>query len=199
MNAPLAYDDQVPDRITSRAADDKSTPPLCAADVPRNLYSMQTCQTAVLRSAASMGTGWGVADHSPPDDAAGIPFTGIQAAEATLQASSSAPPFPGLDVGRELSRLARRAADLETPPVFPGMPMFSAAGAGSGIDLRLLGQQIGGGWAREGGAPAGCGLPSAVLEDLEEVERACLQRESALKEEEQFVDTLGREDSPVAP
>lgn len=77
--------------------------------------------------------------------------------------------------------------------------MFSAAGAGSGIDLRLLGQQIGGGWAREGGAPAGCGLPSAVLEDLEEVERACLQRESALKEEEQFVDTLGREDSPVAP
>lgn len=112
LDAPLAYGDQVAGRIFSHVADDKSTPPLCAADVPRNLYSMQTCQTAVLHSAASMGTGWGIADQSPPDDAAGIPFTGIAAAEATLQASSSAPPFPGLDVGRELSRLARRAADL---------------------------------------------------------------------------------------
>lgn len=50
--------------------------------------------------------------YSPPDNAAGIPYTGIAAAEATLQAISSASPFPGLDVGRELGRLARRAADL---------------------------------------------------------------------------------------
>ena len=112
MNSPLAYGDQVADRIISRVADEKPTPPLYAADVPRNLYFLQKCRTANLRSAAPMGTSWGVANQSPPDDAAGIPFTGIAAAEATLQASSSAPPFPGLDVGRELSRLARRAADL---------------------------------------------------------------------------------------
>lgn len=51
----------------------------------------------------------------PPDHAAGgvgIPFTGVAAAEAALHAISSAPPFPGLDTGRELGRLARRAADL---------------------------------------------------------------------------------------
>lgn len=102
-----------------------------------------------------------------------------------------------INTPRELSSVS--GTHLETPPVFPGMPIFSATGAGSGVDLELLGRQIGGGWTRDGGASTGCGLPSAVLEDLEEVERACLQRASALKEEEQFVDTLGREDSPVAP
>lgn len=49
---------------------------------------------------------------APPDNAAGLPFTGIAAAEATLHAVSSAPPFPGLDVGKELGRLAQREADL---------------------------------------------------------------------------------------
>lgn len=57
---------------------------------------------------------------APPAGGAGaaaaveaIPFTGIAAAEAALQAAISlTPPFPGMDVGRELGRLARRAADL---------------------------------------------------------------------------------------
>lgn len=43
---------------------------------------------------------------------AGVPFTGIMAAEATLQAVAKAPPSLGLDLGRELGRLARRAADM---------------------------------------------------------------------------------------
>lgn len=52
---------------------------------------------------------------SPSNDARRekrIPNTGIAAAEATLQAAASAPPFVGLDVGKELGRLAQRAADL---------------------------------------------------------------------------------------
>lgn len=101
-----------------------------------------------------------------------------------------------LNTPRELSSL--RGTHLETSPVFPGLPIFSASGAGSGVDSGLLEQRVGGGWTEEGGASTGCDFPSAVLEDLEEVERTCLQRASALKEEEKFVDTLGREDSPVA-
>ncbi|CAM9661664.1 unnamed protein product [Scytosiphon promiscuus] len=41
-----------------------------------------------------------------------LPFTGIVAAEATLHAVSCTPPFPGMGIGRELGRLARRAADI---------------------------------------------------------------------------------------
>lgn len=98
---------------------------------------------------------------------------------------------------RESSPLS--GAHLEAPPLLPELPIFSAARAGGGVDLGFLEQRDGGGWTGEGGASIGCGLPSAVLEDLEEIERACLQRASALKEEEQLVDTLGREGSPVAP
>lgn len=97
---------------------------------------------------------------------------------------------------RESSSLS--GTHLETPPVFPGLPVFSVSGAGSGVGLGLLGQRVGGGGTGEGGALTGCDLPSTVLKDLEEVERTCSQRASALKEEEKFVDTLGREDSPVA-
>lgn len=43
---------------------------------------------------------------------AAIPNTGLAAAEATLQAAASAPAFAGLDVGKELARLAQRAADI---------------------------------------------------------------------------------------
>lgn len=116
-----------------------------------------------------------------------------------------------INTPRESSSLS--GVHLETSPLFPGLPIFNAAGASSEVDLEFLGQR----WTGEGGALAGCGLSSAagcglsgavgcglptnsaVLEDLEEVERACLQRASALKEEEHFVDTLGREDNPLAP
>lgn len=50
--------------------------------------------------------------QSPSARHAGVPFTGIMAAEATLQAVTKARPVLGLDLGRELGRLARRAADM---------------------------------------------------------------------------------------
>lgn len=86
---------------------------------------------------------------------------------------------------------------LETPPLVPGLPIYHTAGASSGVDLEVLGHRVGGGWVVGRGASSGHGLSSAALEDLEEVERACLQRASALKDEEQFVETLGREDNPI--
>lgn len=67
---------------------------------------------------AGSGLGSGTTFPPRPDGSSaggvgvGIPFTGVAAAEATLQAISSAPPFPGMDMGRELGRLARRSADL---------------------------------------------------------------------------------------
>lgn len=44
----------------------------------------------------------------------------------------------------------------------------------------------------------GVGMSSTVLEELDKIEKACSQRSSALKEEQQFVDSLGRAESPVA-
>lgn len=41
-----------------------------------------------------------------------IPNTGLAAAEATLEAAASAPSFAGLDVGKELARLAQRATEM---------------------------------------------------------------------------------------
>lgn len=45
----------------------------------------------------------------------------------------------------------------------------------------------------------GIGMSSTVLEELDKIEKAYSQRSSALKEEELFVDSLGKQvESPVA-
>lgn len=43
----------------------------------------------------------------------------------------------------------------------------------------------------------GVGMSTTIMEEFDMIERACLQRTSALKEEEPFVDALGRGESPV--
>ncbi|CAN0223461.1 unnamed protein product [Pylaiella littoralis] len=197
---------------------------------------------------ASAGPGRSSATYPPPPDNAaggvGIPFTGIAAAEATLQAISSTPPFPGLDVGRELGRLARRAADLrectreqtaflsfsraarfssapqefatitgngqESLHLFAGSPSAlnissgEAASRWTGVDT-VLAHQIPGrqGWSggvagRHDLGALGIGMSSTVLEELDKIEQECSKRSSALKDEEPFVNTLGRAESPVA-
>ena len=79
-------------------------------------------------------------------------------------------------------------------------------GAG-GWDVGQLGRELAGQRGVSGGSEAGgghglvamgVGLSGTVLEELDKIERACSQRSSALKEEEPFVETLGRLDSPVA-
>eukprot|EP00903_Cladosiphon_okamuranus_P008996 g8606.t1 len=187
----------------------------------------------------------------PPDNGAGgvgvgIPFTGVAAAEATLQAISSAPPYPGMDVGRELGRLARRAADLRectkaqsaflsssraarfssaahkipeeltttmawtgletpefrlaSPPEFISSASEAAGnGVGIGVEVRPERQErvCDGTQGFDLGA-VHVGLSSTVMEELDNIERACSQRCSALKEEEEpFVDTLGKDRESV--
>lgn len=44
----------------------------------------------------------------------------------------------------------------------------------------------------------GIGMSSTVLEELDKIEQECSKRSSALKDEEPFVNTLGRAESPVA-
>ncbi|CAB1113789.1 unnamed protein product [Ectocarpus sp. CCAP 1310/34] len=189
----------------------------------------------------------GLAGNPTSTGGIGLPFTGIAAAEATLQAICSAPPFPGLDMGRELGRLARRAADirectreqssfllssraarfspapltvsdhaqeskiasdiggLEGPGPFPGDQAFLSStrrGSGSSREIdAMIGQQVVGGISGAEGhdlGALGIGLSSAVLEELDKIERACSQRSLALKEEEQFLETIGRTKSPVS-
>ncbi|CAM9564149.1 unnamed protein product [Ectocarpus sp. 6 AP-2014] len=189
----------------------------------------------------------GLAGNPTSTGGIGLPFTGIAAAEATLQAICSAPPFPGLDMGRELGRLARRAADmrectreqsaflmssraakfspapltvsdnpqeskiasdmggLEGPGRFPEAQAFLSStrrGSGSSREIdAMVGQRVVGGISgteRHDLGALGIGLSSAVLEELDNIERACSQRSSALKEEEQFLETLGQTESPVS-
>lgn len=75
------------------------------------------------------------------------------------------------------------------------------AGRGDGVDEGLERQKRVLGETGEFGVGAlGVGLSSTVMEELDEIERACSQRCSALKEEEPFVGTLslGKDESPVA-
>lgn len=70
-------------------------------------------QRAAVDCTATPGGAREDSTYQPPSaKLAGVPFTGIMAAEATLQAVAKAPPSLGLDLGRELGRLARRAADM---------------------------------------------------------------------------------------
>lgn len=63
--------------------------------------------------------------------------------------------------------------------------------------MEALGSGLGGSLKGRGLGDLGCGMSRSVLEELEEIERACLQRSSALQEEESFVETLGKADSSV--
>ncbi len=105
-------------------------------------------------------------------------------------------------------------AGLGTPKFSPVPPSASSMSAnninegtraGFGWSMEGLGYTVagpqgvgGGGAGAHGLAALGVGLSGTVLEELDKIERACSQRSSALKEEEPFVETLGRLDSPVA-
>lgn len=93
---------------------------------------------------------------------------------------------------------------LEAPAICPQSPGFistatEAAGHGVGVEGGLA-QQMGGRDGTGGFAfgALGVGLSSTDMEAMDEIERACSQRCSALKEEELFVETLGKDESPVA-
>lgn len=74
-----------------------------------------------------------------------------------------------------------------------------AAGRGDGVEVGVARQERVRDWTQGFDLGAwGIGLSSTVMEELDRIERACSQRGSALKEEEPFVDTLGRDESPVA-
>lgn len=115
-------------------------------------------------------------------------------------------PFTVSDDPQE-SKIASDIGRLEGPGHFPGAQAFvSSTRRGSGsireVDVdAMIGQQVVGGISgteRHDLGALGIGLSSAVLEELDNIERACSQRSSALKEEEQFLDTLGQAESPVS-
>lgn len=98
----------------------------------------------------------------------------------------------------------------ESPESFPEPPFSShdsneATSRGADVDA-VLAHHVPGrqGWVgRETGRDAGLGalgigMSSTVLEELDKIEKACSQRSSALKEEEPFVESLGKVESPVA-
>lgn len=116
-------------------------------------------------------------------------------------------PFTVSDNPQE-SKSASDIGGVEGPGHFPGaQAFFSSTRRGSsgssreiGVDA-MIGQQVVGGLSgteRHDLGALGIGLSREVLEELDNIERACSQRSSALKEEEQFLDTLGQTESPVS-
>lgn len=86
-----------------------------------------------------------------------------------------------------------------SPPGFINNSDSDAAGRGDGVEVGVGRQEgVRDGTRGFGLGALGVGLSSTVMEELDKIERACSQRCSALKEEEPFVDTLGRDESPVA-
>lgn len=103
------------------------------------------------------------------------------------------------------SKIASDIGGLEGPGRFPGAQAFLSStrrGSGSSREIEaMIGQQVVGGISgteRHDLGALGIGLSSAVLEELDNIERACSQRSSALKEEEKFLETLGQTESPVS-
>lgn len=101
-------------------------------------------------------------------------------------------------VGRIAEVTSAPLVDSGNAAFIPAFPIADGAEDSNHIDEDVLGHR-GSGWMDYCGiGVSGCGMSSSVLEELEVIERACAQRSTALKQDEEFVDTLGQPDSPVA-
>lgn len=128
-----------------------------------------------------------------------------KAQSAFLSSSRAARFCVGAHTAPEEPNTTMAWTSLETPDFSPRSPpgfitsASEAADHGVSVEARP-GRQDGvrDGTQGFGLGALGVGLSSTVMEQLDKIERACSQRRSALKEEEPFVDTLGKDESPAA-